>query len=610
MPTGSPMATRVTVRTVLAPRLVLAVAVAAAGSGLAAHQATPPQRFVAGATSIRLDLTAIDSKGEPVTDLTEGELRLTVGKVPRDIRVLRWLGDGRAESRKSAATGASTGRQDLSPPYGANTGEVDGHTWFVVVNHESLRPGDEYPATRMLSQLVKQLPARDRVGVATIPRGQALAEFTRDRSVVLKAIGLTSGHRSPPQWGAGGSDPSTSCETADGRVVIADLAAMFDALAELPGPKTLVFVSGSIVSIAGAGCSDVRAQLVRAAEASSAFLLVIEPHQFRIDAMVRGIDAWSGFDGMGRSAVTSSPELEDLAGPLGGKVYRLSGSGQGLLEVMARMPEARYELYFDAMPDERNGTVRDLKVTATRPGVKVLVRQHNAATGHSSSDPDQVLADGRMHTDVPVRLAAVPFRNGRANGLKVVVVAEAVPGGVPLTSARFALLDARRKIVSGWSETPKDPSGQVVTASTAKPGKLYARAVFVAADGRAGTAEFEFTAGLQQCRGVSLSGIMTGRVANGAFVPSLRVGNEATAYLELYAAAAGGRIPVVSIALDDGVSAAARVASTSDRDRWAVTAALPASLAIGDHSIVATVLDGATEVCRTTGVFRKGTPVQ
>ena len=580
-------------------QLLLAVAVAVAGSGVAAYQATPPQRFVAGATSIRLDLTAVDSKGEPVTDLTEQELHLTVGKVPRDIRILRWLGDGRAETRKGAATGVSTGRQDLMPPYGANTGEVDGHTWFVVVNHESLRPGDEYPASRLLSQLVKQLPARDRVGVATIPRGRALAEFTRDRAVALKAIGLTSGHRSAP----GGSEPSTSCETADGRLVMADLAAMFDALAEMPGPKTLVFVSGSVASIADADCIDVRQQLIRSAEASSAFLLVIEPHQFRRDASVRGRDALAG------PAFTFTPALEDLVGPLGGKVFRLSGSGQGLLEVMARMPEARYELYFDAAPDERNGTVRDFKVTTTRPGVKVLVRQHNAATDRSTSNPDQILADGRIHTDVPVRLAAVPFRNGRANDIKVVVVAEAVPGAVPLTSARFALLDGKRKIVSGWSETPKDQSGQVVTASTAKPGKLYARAAFVSADGRAGTAEFEFTAGLQQCRGVSLSGIMTGRVTDGAFVPSLRVGPEATAYLELYVAAAGGRIPVVTIAVDDGVAAEARVAPTSDRDRWAVTAALPASLANGDHSIVATVLDGATDVCRTTGVFRKGTSV-
>lgn len=596
----------VTVLTVVASRLLIAVAVTVAGSSLAADQATPPQRFVAGATSIRLDLTAIDSKGEPVTDLAEHELRLAVGKLPRGIQVLRWLGDGRAETRKGTATGEGAGRQDLQPPYGANTGEVDGHTWFVVVNHESLRPGDEYPATRMLSQLLKQLPARDRVGVATIPRGQALAEFTRDRAVALKAIGLTSGHRSPP----GGRDPSTSCETADGRVVMADLAAMFAALAEMPGPKTLVFVSGTIVSIADAGCADVRAQLVRAAEASSAFLLVIEPHQFRIDAMVRGIDAWSGFDGMGPSPVLSTPALEDLAGPLGGKVYRLAGSGQGLLDVMTRMPEARYELYFEAAPDERNGTLRDFNVTTTRPGVTILVRQHSAATGRSTSNPDQVLADGRIHTEVPVRLAAIPFRNGRANDLKVIVVAEAVPGGAPLTSARFALLDARRKVVSGWSEILKDQSGQVVTASTAKPGRLYARAAFVSADGRAGTAEFEFTAELQRCRGVSLSGIMTGRVTDEVFVPSLRVGDEATAYVELYAAAAGGRVPVVTIAVDEGTRAAARVASTSDRDRWAVTAALPTTLVTGDHLIVATVLDGTTEICRTTGVFRKGSPAQ
>jgi len=458
-------------------RLWSAMIIAVAGSGLAAFQSTPPQRFVAGVTSIRLDLTAVDTTGGPVTDLTEHELRLTVGSVPRDIRVLRWLGHG---------TRTPAGRQGLSPPYGANTGEVDGHTWFVVVHHESLRPGDEYPASRLLSRLVQQLPVRDRVGVATIPRGQALAEFTRDRAVALKAIGLTSGHRNPPQWRPGVSEPPASCDTADGRAVIADLAAMFDALAEMPGPKTLVFVSGDIVAIADPACSQVRQQLIRSARASSAFLLVIEPHQFRVDAMARGVDAWSGFDTMGLSGVRLSPELEDLAGALGGNVYRLSGSGLGLLDVMARMPEARYELYFDAAPDERDGAVRDVKVTVTRPGVKVLVRQHGAATDRATSSPDQILADGRIHEDVPVRLAAFPFRNGRANDIKVILVAEAVPGAAPLTSARFALLDARRKIVSGWSETPQDQSGQVVTASTAKAGTVVARAAFVSADGRAG----------------------------------------------------------------------------------------------------------------------------
>jgi hypothetical protein len=147
------------------PRKPLAVALLAVM--VVGVQAVPgtevQQRFVAEATSIRLHLTAIDSKGQPITDLSQSELRLTVGSEPREIRVLRWLGEGRRELI-AADKGASAPTMNLPLPFGSNRGEAESHTWFIVVNQESLRPGDGYQVLRMLDQLVSRLPARDRVG--------------------------------------------------------------------------------------------------------------------------------------------------------------------------------------------------------------------------------------------------------------------------------------------------------------------------------------------------------------------------------------------------------------------------------------------------------------
>lgn len=571
------------------------------------------QRFVAEATSIRLHLTAIDSSGRPVTDLAESELRLMVGTEPREIRVLRWLGAGRRElvaTDKSASPAAMS----LPLPFGSNRGEAESHTWFIVVNHESLRPGDGYQVLRMLDQLVSRLPARDRVGLATIPRGQALVEFTTDRTAILKALGQISGQRAAtpaPSAGAGqwaSAPPLASCAKAHSRAALDDLAAMLDATADSPGPKTVVFISGEVPPLADPECSRERERLIRAAESSGAFLVAIEPHQFQIDAMVRGVDAWSGFDSIGRPSAAVSENLADVAAATGGDLYRVSGSGEGLRDRLERMPEARYELYFDARPEERTGKLRDLRVTTTRPGVEILARQHFTAAevkaDASKPTAEQLLVGGRLHMDVPVRLAAYPFRNGRSKDMKITIVAEGDVGGSPLADIRFALLDTKRKMVSGWQEAPTG-SNTVVTATAIKPGRYYARAVMMAADGRTGSAEFEFSTDLAECRGAALSGIMVGTVVNGAFTPSLRVGNTTDAYLEVYTTASGGRPPLVTLSVDGQEPVAAQVTRTRDPDRWIVAATLPSTIASGDHGIVAAVLDGTREMCRTTGAFRK-----
>lgn len=98
---------------------------------------------------------------------------------------------------------------------------------------------------------------------------------------------------------------------------------------------------------------------------------------------------------------------------------------------------------------------------------------------------------------------------------------------------------------------------------------------------------------------------MTGSVVNGVFTPSLRVGASTDAYLEVYTTASGGRPPLVTLSVDGQESVAAQVTRTRDPDRWIVTSPLPSTLAPGDHGIVAALLDGTKEMCRTTSQFRK-----
>jgi VWFA-related protein len=594
----------------LAFALVIGVLIA----GRAVPGAAVQQRFAAEATSIRLHLTAIDSKGQPVTDLAQSELHLTVGNEPREIRVLRWLGEGRREL-VAADKSASPAAMNLPLPFASNRGEAESHTWFIVVNHGSLRPGDERQVMRMLDELVTRLPARDRVGVATIPQGRALVEFTTDRPAVLKALGQISGYRAATAAPAAGAQPQArwanfgsvaSCAEARTRVVLDDLAAMLQVTADSPGPKTLVLVSGEVPPLADPQCSRERERLIRAAESSGAFLVAIEPYQFATDAMIRGVDAWSGFDSV--SVSSASQNLADVAAATGGDLYRVSGSGAGLRDRLERMPEARYELYFDARTDERTGKLRDLRVTTTRAGVEILARQHFTASeakgAAASPTADQLMAGGTLLMDVPIRLAAYPFRNGRSKDVKVMIVAESDVGASPLAEVRFGLLDAKRKIVSGWQETPPG-SGPIVTAASITPGRYHARAVMMTADGRSGSAEFEFMTALAECRGAALSGIMVGAVVNGAFKPALRVGDTADAYLEVYTTASGGQSPVVTFSVDGQQPIPAQVTATRDPDRWIVNAPLPSTLASGDHGLVATVLDGAREICRTTSAFRK-----
>ena len=457
----------------------------------------------------------------------------------------------------------------------------------------------------MLARLVDTLPPRDRVGVATIPRGQALSEFTLDRRAVQKALSLASGHKPPPQEQGAIGGLSVNCEAAEGRGVISDLAKMFGALSESPGLKTLVFVSGSMPSVVDPTCAGVREEFVRTAEASGALLVILEPHQFQVDAMVRGRDAWSGFDTMGVSGMTTARALDDLAGAVGGLVYRVTGAGDQLLTNLRSLASARYEFFLELRPGEQSDISEALSVTSTRRGMTLQLSRRGRAQEASGSreTPDEILADARLRTDVPVRVRAFPFRATGSRAIKTVVVAEADTGAVPVADVRMALLDSKRRMVSGWTEVPAS-AGPTVSASTMPAGRAYARALFLLKDGHVGSAEYEFDAQLEQCGPMALSGIMVGTASEGTFVPALRVGSRAIAYAELYFNQLGVMPPVVTMSVDVGAPERVALAKTRDADRWVLTAPLKESRPPGDHLLEMTVIENGRAICSARTVFR------
>src|SRR5262245_46612670 len=95
-------------------------------------------------------------------------------------------------------------------------------------------------ATLAAAEFIRSLPARDYVGLVTMPYGGVRAEPTRDRAYVLKQLPAMAG-----QGALGATESDKSCRTRDTLNALAD---HLTGLAGIEGPKTIVFISQGMMT--------------------------------------------------------------------------------------------------------------------------------------------------------------------------------------------------------------------------------------------------------------------------------------------------------------------------------------------------------------------------
>jgi hypothetical protein len=242
-------------------------------------------RFIAPVEShTTIDVVAVDGRGRPVADLRPGEFIVSVnGKPGRVIRATYVFRGPGAE----AAAAAGIGRTALTPVGREVTGEVE-RTLLFVLDQDSIAPGDERTVRELVIALLDRLGPDDGVGFVLLPPAEGRLAIDSDRESVREALARVRGRAAQPQERVSERRDEPERKRADqaeeeevekeleaekrraeltrrdepgeeamlvahqirarSSAAMRALESLMNAMTDLRGPKTLVFLSGGLIA--------------------------------------------------------------------------------------------------------------------------------------------------------------------------------------------------------------------------------------------------------------------------------------------------------------------------------------------------------------------------
>ena len=168
-------------------RLAVALAILLAGLVVAhlAAQQQPPPTFRSGVEVVRIDVSVVDRTGQPVSDLKPADFTVTVDGKPRSIVSAQFLD---YETRTVATPGERGAPAPTAAPPRAPQAPPPPRIVLIVVDEDSIEPGEGMVAKQAARKFLDKLGPNDRVGVATIPRLKSEITLSTRRSDALKSL--------------------------------------------------------------------------------------------------------------------------------------------------------------------------------------------------------------------------------------------------------------------------------------------------------------------------------------------------------------------------------------------------------------------------------------
>lgn len=524
---------------------------------------------------VRIDVTAAEASGTPVTTLRPGDLSVRV--------------DGRVQPIVSLTLVQHLDeRPPLPAPYATNQ-FAPGRTIAVAVDITRLDVSQTLAVAEGVAALLDGLHARDRVGLVALAPDDVAVDFTTRHDRVRAAATALKG-RAP------GTATSRKAEAA-AAASLAMLGRLITGLAVESGLKTVVFVTSPFAS-----SSPTRRaiQVVAAAAAAQRVqLFVTEP---------------------GAASVTPGSGLASLAAATGGLLLP-AGTATAAFASIATHTATRYELEFTPASNLRNDKAHRVQVLSLRADVRVtapasVVIPRAGAAPEGMVALTDMLGQPRAYRDLPLRVAVYPVLDTDRDRLRLLILGETEDASRTLAWAEFALIAPSGAVIARWKvESAEAAVRPLMTAALASEGAYRLRMAASELSGRRGTVDVEFDARLTPAGAFALGPLMFGTLSADAFVPQLQPPAEATAimvYAEAYgrtdAADAWGATFEIARTADGPAVATSTgsVRSTPDPERRAALGTLDlTALSAGDYVVRAIVSRNGAEIGRVTQTLRK-----
>ena len=382
-------------------RTTMMATVAALCLGVAGARAQQPPTFRSGVEVVVIDVTVVNSSGQPVGDLRPDEFTVTVDGRARSVASAQFLKyETRTTTvREKQTVAVPTARVVPPPPRNV----------LIVIDEDSMELGDGLAARQAAARFIDKLAPADRLAVARIPRLASQVTFSTRRQDARKILDtvVPGINVEPYQFNIGlseafdvergftdvlarviarecrGADLTHSCPD-EVKVQIRQmqldahlraqrsldaLFALGEALAGVEGPKTVVLISGGMPMPDIRG-SDAFSRLAEAFASGQASLYTLYLER--------------SFFGMAKNRV-SPTQVEDDALERDGVENATSVTGGTLLLGIGTLDQyfdrvvtemlGSYLLGIEVMPIDRDGRTHQVDVKVARRGLEVRARK-------------------------------------------------------------------------------------------------------------------------------------------------------------------------------------------------------------------------------------------
>jgi VWFA-related protein len=442
--------------------------------------------FKTGVEVVLIDVTIVNHASVPTVDLARDDFLVTVDHLPRKVvsaALVRYTTQTNPSGAPTAKTGDSAAGTAASAPPGRNI--------IIAFDEDSFNAGDFMQARRAARRFLDGLPAADRVGVLPVPRLLSGIALTTDRAPARKMLeSLMAG---PTEAAPGtfwiGLQEAFDMERRDNLVTdrvirrecggrnlpncpddvrlqahlmvlqaqsrarnsIEAVQQIAETFRKVPGPKTLVLVSGGMTDPESFSYYS-RLSEVLAAGQISVYTILIERMQFG-DASARQSPTPSEDDRL------QSNGAENLTAAAGGTVMRVVGQVEAGFDRVASEMSAAYVLGIEVATSDRDGKPHFVDVKTTRPGLQVRARKQYVIEPASANS---ARPGASRLVPPPAAKPANPARDIAATSVDLAPLLARAAEYVAAYEASFLglLADERsEQSVFGWKATPDTPRG-------------------------------------------------------------------------------------------------------------------------------------------------------
>jgi VWFA-related protein len=327
-----------------------------------AGQDQRPPVFRAGTSQVRVDVTVLDKKGTPLTNLAKDDFQLFEDGQPQSIETIKLI---EANGQPSGDRADDMSLEIRSPEHAAEEAARDDVRVFVVFWDE-YHIGQMVPAMRARDALTNFVQTAfgptDLVAVMDQLTPTDAIRLTRDRRVLADQVHLLKGRQGvyvPPRSPIEEAQLSrgNNIEVLRAQVSASALASTIEYLGSIKeGRKSILLVSQTIGQV-GYGQEDTINWLdstIREANANNVSVYSLDP---------RGLDM----------NLRHSDVLISLAENTGGKQFSNNYPAEGLKEIV-RNSSAFYLLGYMSAKNPADGKFHKISVKVRRPGVEVKAR--------------------------------------------------------------------------------------------------------------------------------------------------------------------------------------------------------------------------------------------